>query len=515
MVSDRITSNLQASEIGHELGKSQYQQLVPELRTSLIVAQQRLKSANFPVIVVIAGDDRPGSDDAINTLNAWFDPRFLVTNAFDVPTVEERERPRFWRYWRALPPKGQVAVYSGGWPTQILREHLQGRLNEKEFLRASRHARRFEEMLVDDGAVVVKLWLHIAKRDLKSRLEAAEKHPDRHWRVDETDWWILKNYRRAMQVVESFLETTSEGTVPWDIVESSCDRFRDVTIAQRVLEAVQRGFDQSQAEANGTTQSDTPEARIGSHVDSAGSPGALANQLNSHTVLDTIDLDVRLDKQVYESELTQCQARLRRASQQMREEQRSAVFVFEGWDAGGKGGAIRRVAAAMNAHMYRIIPIAKPTDEEASRHYLWRFWRWLPRSGRVTIFDRSWYGRVLVERVEGFATERAWRRAYAEINDFEEQITEHGTRLVKFWLHISPEEQERRFREREKVPYKQFKITAEDYRNRELWHEYEHAADEMIARTSAPSTPWNLIAGNDKRWARIQVLKAICEALEA
>ena len=199
----------------------------------------------------------------------------------------------------------------------------------------------------------------------------------------------------------------------------------------------------------------------------------------------------------------------------MARQRRSATLVFEGWDAAGKGGAVRRVVQAMDAREYRIIPVSAPTDEEKAHHYLWRFWRHLPRLGGTTVYDRSWYGRVLVERVEGFASRAEWMRAYQEINDFEEQLVDFGIVLIKFWLHISNEEQLRRFREREEMPWKRHKITPEDYRNREKWAEYELAANDMIGRTSTEYAPWTLVEGNDKRFARVKVLETVVERLAA
>ncbi len=219
--------------------------------------------------------------------------------------------------------------------------------------------------------------------------------------------------------------------------------------------------------------------------------------------------------EAYEKKLRRYQETLARLTRKSGKHGLSAVLAFEGWDAAGKGGVIRRLTKPLDSARYRVIPIAAPTEEERAHHYLWRFWRRLPRAGHWTIFDRSWYGRVLVERLEGFATEEEWRRAYAEINEFEEMLVRRGVLLLKFWIHISPEEQLRRFKAREKVPFKKYKITAEDYRNRDRWNAYELAADEMIQRTSGSYARWNLVSGNDKRWARIQVLKTTCRELRA
>ncbi len=224
-------------------------------------------------------------------------------------------------------------------------------------------------------------------------------------------------------------------------------------------------------------------------------------------------MGLSLDKTRYREKLARAQAKLNQLHRKALERGVSTVLVFEGPDAAGKGGAIRRLTAALDARHVQVIPIAAPTDEERAHHYLWRFWRHLSRAGRVTIFDRSWYGRVLVERVEGFASEEEWRRAYAEINDFEEQLIEHGTVLRKFWLHITKEEQLARFQAREKTPYKRWKLTDEDWRNRERWDDYAAAVNDMVEQTSTKKAPWVLVEGNDKRFARVKVATTVCEAM--
>ena len=232
------------------------------------------------------------------------------------------------------------------------------------------------------------------------------------------------------------------------------------------------------------------------------------------SALDRVDLSQRLDKSEYEPRLEAAQHALFDLGRAARERAISSVLVFEGWDAAGKGGAIRRLAHAFDPRALRVVPIAAPTSEERAHPWLWRFWRHLPRAGRVLVFDRSWYGRVLVERVEGFAQEEDWRRAYEEIVDFERCLVEHGCALVKFWLHIDPDEQLRRFEERERTPHKRHKITPEDYRNRERWSDYERAVDEMLLRTSTAEAPWTVVGANDKRWARVRVLESVRDALE-
>ena len=232
-------------------------------------------------------------------------------------------------------------------------------------------------------------------------------------------------------------------------------------------------------------------------------------------MLDVLDMTATLTKSAFKTKLLKQQGRLHQLQRQAQEQGRSVILVFEGWDAAGKGGAIRRIVAALAPQCYRVIPVAAPTDEERAHHYLWRFWRHLSRAGRVTIFDRSWYGRVLVERVDNLATQTQWNRAYAEIRQFEEELTDHGIVLVKYWLHITNEEQERRFNERAKSPYKSWKLTEEDWRNRAKWDLYELAVNDMVEHTSTRYAPWHLVAANDKNHARVEVLRAAGDAIEA
>lgn len=493
----------EAAEIGHKLSKSKFEKRELGLRTALIEMQHKIRMAGVPVIVVIAGDDRPGCDDLINRLNAWLDPRFLDTNAYAPPNDFDRLRPRFWRYWRSLPPRGRIGIYAGAWSLRAMADRLNEKLSEVDFLRQIGHTRRFEQALAADGAVVIKFWLHVAEKDLLERLEEAEKHPDHEWRVQAEDWAMYEKFEQAQGIVETFIRKTSTETTPWHIVESNNWRYRDVTTSELLLEAVNRRLEQGEA------------ASLEKDEEPSEAPDEAAIHSDTVTVLDGIDLSHKLSREKYEKKLEKQQARLSTLAREAHHRGLSTVLAFEGWDAAGKGGSIRRLVASMNAHLYRVVTIAKPTEEEQAHHYLWRFWRHIPRPGHFVIFDRSWYGRVLVERVEGFASEPEWRRAYAEINDFEEQLHEHGILLAKFWMHISEDEQLDRFEARKNTPYKRFKITEEDYRNREKWDAYEEAANEMVARTSTSYAPWHLVAANDKKSARVEVIKTVCNALEA
>jgi polyphosphate:AMP phosphotransferase len=490
---------LETAEIGNQVPKEEYEAQVPQLRVDLINAQYDLRNADFPTLVLIAGDDHQACNDIVNVLHEWMDARYLDTHVFGAFTDEERERPRFWRYWRTLPRTGQLGLYVGAWVSNAVADRVLKRINESRFERSTTHIEQFEQALVDDGALVLKFWLHLPKQKLKKRLKQVKKHPTKGWRAEEQERQIYDLYDEALPVVERLIRKTSSGNAPWHLVETTDARYRNLTVAR----TIRNGIAARVAASAVTKRKREKRAARQVSVPDLGS-----------SVLESVDLSVKLPWEKYRETLDEMQGRLRRLSEGAREKGVSSVLVFEGWDAAGKGGVIRRITNAMDAADYQVIPISVPSEEEKAHHYLWRFWRHLPRAGSMLIFDHSWYGRVLVERVEGFACADEWQRAYSEINDFEEQLVEHGMVVLKFWLHIDPSTQLRRFKEREKTPYKKYKITHDDYRNREQWNAYVTAVNEMVARTSTEIAPWRIVAANDKRWARVEVLKAVCQGLK-
>ncbi|AGA31803.1 UDP-galactose-lipid carrier transferase [Thioalkalivibrio nitratireducens DSM 14787] len=486
----------EAAELGRTLDKDTYKEMVPALRTGLLNLQQGLRECDFPVILLISGADGAGKSETVNLLHQWMDPRWIETTAFDEPSDEERERPAFWRFWRALPPKGRIGVLFGSWYSHPIAERVADRVDDDGLDVMLKRINTFEKMLVDGGALLIKLWFHLGKEMQVERIRKLRKNPKTRWRVGERDLAALKSYDRFRAVAEQTLRLTSTGEAPWMIIEGFDERHRNVTTASHILEVVRRRMELDPKTLRGTTTAwKTPRE-------------------DEKTILDFLDLDLSLDKKSYRKQLADYQGRLNVLARKARERKVSTIVVLEGWDAAGKGGIIRRITRAIDARSYRVIPVAAPTDEERAHHYLWRFWRHIPRAGRFTIYDRSWYGRVLVERVEGYAADDEWIRAYREINEFEEELTDHGIVLLKFWVHIDKDEQLLRFRAREETSFKQHKITEEDYRNREKWDDYAHAVNDMVERTSTEFAPWNLIEGNDKRWARVCALQVLCERLE-
>ncbi|ROR34261.1 polyphosphate:AMP phosphotransferase [Inmirania thermothiophila] len=481
----------EAAELGRKVAKAEFRRREAGLRLELLELQQALRGADFPVLVLFGGVDGAGKGEIVNLLNAWMDPRWIVTEAFGEPSDEERERPPYWRYWRALAPRGRIGLYLSAWTSPPLLARAYGELDVAAYDEALERIAAFERTLAEDGALIVKFWLHLGREAQKRRFRRLEKDPLTRWRVTERDWRHWRMYDDFVAAAERLIRRTDAPDAPWHVVEGTDLRHAALTVGETLRDAMRRRL-----ETPPTAPSPPPPAP---------DPGP--------TVLSRIDLGRRLDKARYRRELARWQGRLAELGREAAVAGVSTVVVFEGWDAAGKGGAIRRLTAALDARRYRVVPVAVPTDEERAHHYLWRFWRHLPRAGRMVIFDRSWYGRVLVERVEGLAPPEAWRRAYGEINDFEEQLVEHGTVLVKLWLHISDEEQLRRFRERAETPHKRWKLTDEDWRNRERRADYERAVHEMVQRTSTTAAPWTLVAAEDKRHARVEVLRTVCGAL--
>lgn len=475
------------------VSKSDYAAREPQLRVDLINAQFDLRSADFSVVIVIAGDDRIGVVQITQLLHEWMDARHIDTHIFEEPTRDELERPRFWRYWSALPPHGKIGLYVGAWPLNAVGDLVAGRVDDQEFAQRLGHIRRFEEALAANGTLLLKFWVHTPRAEMKERLKRARKDPRTNWQIEDLDHAFYEAFAKAEPYVKILLDATHTATAPWHVLDGRDARTRDLGLGIALKDALVRRLAEPEhaAPAGGSPPPAIPDA------------------------LGAVDLTQSLDDEAYEIALEASQARLARLSRRARQSGQGTVLVFEGWDAAGKGGAIRRVTRALAVRDYKVVPIGAPTEEERARHYLWRFWRHLPRAGHMVIFDRSWYGRVLVERVEGLAAPQAWQRAYDEILDFEAQLVERGYVVQKFWLHIDQAEQLARFEARELTPYKKYKITHEDYRNRGRWSDYVAAVNEMVARTSTPGAPWHLVPANDKRYARVEILDALCDALKA
>lgn len=474
-----------------------YEARLPALREELVQLQLQLKAGGFSVVLVVAGVEGAGRGDLINTLSGWLDPRGVDTIAFNQPSDEERERPWMWRYWRTLPSAGRIGIYAESWYTEALRLETHRPQARDKFEAELAHIRHFERLLSADGTLIIKLWLNLSKTAQGERLRELEANPDTAWRVTPEHWKQHRHYDRLNAFAGELRDRTDQAEARWVEIDAAHERSRDLAAAELLLEKFRRHA----ARMKIADRRKGPVPRI-----RPLRPAGLRR-------LKKLPLDQDVSSSEYEVWHEKWLGKLNRLVHAACQAKRSIVFVFEGWDAAGKGGAIRRLISAIDARDYRVIPVAKPTDEEKARHYLWRFWRHVPRDGLVTIFDRSWYGRVLVERVEQFARPDEWRRAYSEINDFEQQLVAHGTIVIKFWLQISKDEQLRRFRQREKTPYKRHKINEEDWRNRAKWEAYEIAVGDMLSLTERGAR-WHLVAGNDKHFARLEVLRIACGEIE-
>jgi len=493
---------LETAELGHTIGKRAFDRAEPKLREALVNAQYDLmEGKRKAVIVLLSGVASGGRGETAKQLSEWMDPRHLRVQAFGERSPEEAAHPLPWRYWRALPPRGRVSIFMNAWYAEALQARVSGRLDDAA-LDATLHAiREYERMLAHENVLLLKFWIHLSKSAQKRRLAELDRDKARTWRVTDGDWNRARHYARHHDLWEHTLRETSIGEAPWCVVEGVDERYRDLTVGSILLDGLNRV--------------NTPPTPAQRKLERAQRPAAVSPAvIDNVKLIRDLDLGQRIDDKRYERELERLQGRLAQLTRRKRFGKHSLVLVFEGTDAAGKGGAIRRVVGALDPRLYEIVPVASPTDEELSHPYLWRFWRHVPGLGGITVFDRSWYGRVLVERVEGYCGEADWLRAYGEINAFEKDLVDAGTVVCKFWLQISNSEQLARFRAREKISFKRFKITEDDWRNRKRWPDYERAVADMVERTSTEIAPWTLVEAEDKRFARIKVLRTIVRQLE-
>jgi len=490
----------EVAEIGHTLDKTTYRELEPAVNFQLLQLQQRLQEANRALIIIVAGVEGAGKGEVVDKLNYWLDTRSVTTHAFWDETDEERNRPLFWRYWRTLPSRGRIGIMFSSWYTKPIRDRVFNNLPDADFESALQQVEDLEQTLVHDGTVIVKLWFHLSEDAQKDRLEA-DVHVAKLKTAPDAEKFV-KSYKALRDAAERAIRLTEKQHAPWHIIEATDTQYRNIAAGRVLIDRLQEEL--AEGETSAKPVENLPEAR----TTISDLPGEL-----DVTILDKLDLSKALEEDRYREQLERLQTQLHKISWRMHSEARSAVVIFEGWDAAGKGSTIRRLTAAIDARLYRVIRVGAPTDEELAHHYLWRFWRQVPPAGYLTIYDRSWYGRVLVERVEGFANRDEWLRSYQEINNFEEHLTRHGIAVVKFWLHISKDKQLERFNERQKDPRKQHKITPEDWRNRENWNAYREAVSDMVAHTSTRAAPWHLVEANDKKFARVKVLESMVNTL--
>ena len=455
------------------------------LHLRLLAAQRRLVTKQQSAVIVIGGNDRLAASELANQLTEWFDSRTVRICAPDAHAPAKH--PFLWPYWQDMPAKGRLTIVVGDWLTRTAIQAANDELTGDALRVRLKSLRTFEELLAADGTSVVKIWIESPEKLLRKRLREAEDTDAEGWVVTPDDLLLTK--KSAHTLARSLRTQGSGKNLPWKVIQGGETKHRDLHAGLAI--AAQLGQVSRRRPAVAAKKP-------------SGRPRGLLESATAHPTL---------DKKGYNQQMAKLQTRLGRLTRIAAQKGLSTVVVLEGPDAAGKGGAIRRLCGQLDAAHYQVFPTPAPTPEEKARHYLWRFWNKVPAPGHLAVFDRSWFGRVMVERVEGFAKDAEWARAYAEINDFEARLAETGMVVLKLWINISKEEQLRRFHAREISPHKRHKMTKEDYRNRKKWDDNLRAAEDMIARTDTPHAPWVVVSGDDKRYARVATLKAVCRAL--
>lgn len=509
---------LEKIDVSKKMNKKEFKEYMDRMQPKLGKLQRKCKELSIPVIFVFEGFGASGKGAMIAKLIEPLDPRGFKVYTTPRATEEEKERPFLWRFFGKTPAKGKIAIFDRSWYTKVLRERIEGLTMSQELLYAFDEINHFEKLLVDDGTVIIKFFLHITKEQQRERFENLIANQSTAWRVTHEDWKHNKKYDAYLKMSDEMLEKTDHGYAPWTIIEAKDKEYAESKMYQVVIDRLEQECKWKEDKQNKELYQSKGEKLKAQNEKPEQNELTIEIKEDSdrflNGVLNGIDLSKDITNEDYKKRLKELQERLAFLQDEMFLHKNPSVIVFEGWDASGKGGAIKRFTQKLDPRGYEVIPISAPDDTERSHHYLWRFYQHIPAAGHMAIFDRSWYGRVLVERIEGFCKPEEWSRAYSEINQFEEQLTNVGTIIIKFWLHIDRDEQEKRFRAREETPGKEWKITKEDWRNRAKWDEYVKAVDEMIVRTSTTYAPWIVIEANSKPYARIKILETIVDAFE-
>lgn len=485
------------------LGKTEYKEKMAKLEPKLGKLQRECRKFGIPVMIAFEGYGASGKGVQISELIKALDPRGFEVYAVKNETEEEKMHPFMWRFWTKMPAKGRIAIYDSSWYRKVLIDRFDKKTKKEEIADAYRSICSFEEQLSADGMVIIKIFLAIDKKSQKKRFEKLMSSKETAWRVSEGDLKRNKKFEKYQEMNEEMLTRTDTEYAPWNVVEAVDRRFATAKIYAVVTQILTEKVEEARQKADsrrGTDASEAVDIKKDTHF--------------RESILGKADLSLTYSKEEYKERLEVLEKKMEKLHGELYRRRIPVVLGFEGWDAGGKGGAIKRLTEKMDPRGYVVHPTASPNDIEKAHHYLWRFWADMPKAGHVTIFDRTWYGRVMVERIEGFCSKREWQRAFKEINDMEKDLTDAGAVVLKFWMQIDKDEQARRFKARQENPEKQWKITDEDWRNREKWEQYEEAVNEMLIRTSTPNAPWVVVEGNCKYYARIKVLETVVRAIE-
>lgn len=484
---------LEKIDLSLSAGKSAFKEEKSSLVRQLSQLQRKALEQRLSVVVVFEGWDAAGKGTLINELILPLDPRGYTVHSVLKTGPEDALRPFLWRFWIRTPARGRIAVFDRSWHCHVLRLVAEKKATPADIRRAYDDLRAFERQLADDGTVIVKFFLHISKKEQKKRFRKLQKNKATSWRVTKEDLARHRKYGKYLAATEQLLTETDADYAPWTVVEAHDRRFATLKVLRTCVNVLNAEIARPKTES----------IPLASRAPTRGS-----------SILARVRLARRISRDTYETRIEAAQSRLRELQHEIYTRRIPVVIVYEGWDAAGKGGNLRRLVQRLDPRGYEVIPISAPNDTERDHHYLWRFWTGMPKGGHIAIFDRSWYGRVLVERVEKLCPEAHWRRAYREINEMERHLVNSSAVLLKFWLHIGKAEQLRRFRERETVAWKQWKITDEDWRNRKKWPLYEAAVDEMLLRTSTPYAPWTIVESNCKWYARVKAIETVNSAIQ-
>lgn len=475
-------------------GEEELKARLKAAREKLAGQQTLIKEHKLPVLVLVEGWGTAGKGSVIGQMIRNIDPRFFKVAPMDQPTEEERRKPFLCRYFTKIPEAGKFMFLDSGWMDEVTRNRVHGEMDQKTYEQRIDSIRRFERQLTDNGYLVMKLFCHISEKEQKKRIEDLVEDIDTRWRVSENDKWQNKHYEKCLEVFDRYMEDTNNPSAPWYVIDAKSKKWAELQALEILTQGIEIAL-QNQSLAVPLLQNVFPLEKV--------------------PKLSEIPLENKsLSDEEYKEELTKLQNHLKELHNRLYRKKVPVVIVYEGWDAAGKGGNIKRITEALDPRGFEVQPIASPEPHEKARHYLWRFWMRLPKTGHIAIFDRSWYGRVMVERLEGFCSENDWKRAYNEMNEFEKELHDWGAVIIKFWVQIDKDTQLARFTDRQNTPEKQWKITDEDWRNREKWDEYEVAVNEMIQKTSTTFAPWHILESVDKKYARIKALKIVIEELE-
>lgn len=463
------------------------------LQAKLSVQQIQLKEHKLPVIILLEGWSAAGKGRMLSSIISNIDPRFFRVASIGSATEEECRYPFLHRYIRELPERGEFTFFDSGWGSELVDLKVRGKLTKAQYASRVNSIKRFERQLMDNGYLVLKFFLHVSQKEQKKRLDRLERSKDTAWRVNAEDKWQNRHYSAYLNAFDQYLSDTNMSVAPWHPVDAGDKKWASLQVLEMLCGGIETAL-----------QNESLSVPIPQNV----------FPLIKMPKLNEISLDQTLDGEKYRKRLDTLQKKLNTLHYRLYRKKVPVIIVYEGWDAAGKGGNIRRIAEALDPRGYEVIPTAAPEPGEKARHFLWRFWMHLPKTGHIAIFDRSWYGRVMVERLEGFCSANDWQRAYNEINEFEKELSDWGAVIIKFWVQIDKETQLARFEERENTPEKQWKITEEDWRNREKWDAYEGAVDEMLQKTSTTYAPWHILESVDKHYARIKALEIVTEKIE-